>query len=101
MTSVAELSFVRCGSVVRAPPGLAMPQGAPRLKGLGGAEGADYGGGIALVGVDLGIEMAHFFGGDFVGEIGERVEELRESCNGVATNNGDGVVRREVVLVVD
>ena len=62
MTSVAELSFVRCGSVVRAPPGLAMPQGAPRLKGLGGAEGADYGGGIALVGVDLGIQMAHFFG---------------------------------------
>jgi hypothetical protein len=36
-------------------------------EGFGGAEGADYGGGVALVGVDFGIQVAHFFGGDFVG----------------------------------
>jgi hypothetical protein len=38
-----------------------------RLEGFGGAEAADDGDGIALVGVDFGIEMAHFFGGDFIG----------------------------------
>src|SRR5712692_3252546 len=38
------------------------------LEGFGGAEGAHHGGGVALVGVDFGVEVAHFFGGDFVGE---------------------------------
>src|ERR1700687_196163 len=43
----------------------------PRSEGFGGPERADYGGGVALVGVDFGIEVSHFFGGGFVGEIGE------------------------------
>jgi hypothetical protein len=80
----------------------AVPHGviAKRSKGLGGAECADYDGGIALVSVDFGIEVAHFFGRDFVGEIGEGPAELREFGQGVASDDRDGVVRREVVLVV-
>jgi len=52
----------------------------PRSEGFGGPERADYGGGVALVGVDFGIEVSHFFGGDFVGEIGEGSAKLREFC---------------------
>src|SRR5713101_4257249 len=101
MRSAADLSSFRCGSVVRAQPGLAVPQGLQSLKGLGGAEGADNNGRVALVGVDFGIQVAHFFGGDFVGEIGKGGAELWEFGNGVAADDGDGVVGREVVLVVD
>jgi len=53
---------------------------APRSEGFGDPEGADNGGRIALVGVDFGIEVPHFFGGDFVGEIGEGSAKLREFC---------------------
>jgi hypothetical protein len=34
-------------------------------EGFGGAEGADYCRGVALVGVYFGVEVAHVFGGDF------------------------------------
>ena len=52
----------------------------PRSEGFGGPEDADDDSRIALVGVDFGIEVAHFFGGDFVGEIGKRSAKLREFC---------------------
>jgi hypothetical protein len=71
------------------------------LEGFGGAEGADYGGGVALVGVDFGVEMAHFFGGDFVGELGQGGAELGKFCERVAADDWNGIVGREVMLVVD
>jgi len=37
-----------------------------KLEGFGGEEAADYSGGIALVGIDLGVEATHLFFGDFV-----------------------------------
>jgi hypothetical protein len=40
-----------------------------KLEGFGGAEAADYGGGVALVGVDLGIEATHLFFRDFVAQV--------------------------------
>jgi hypothetical protein len=45
-----------------------------RPKGYGlqilcGAEGADYGRDVALIGVDLSVEVAHIGGGEFAGEI--------------------------------
>ena len=73
----------------------------PHSEGFGGAEGADYGGGVALAGVDFGIELAHFLGGDFVGEIAEGGAELREFFEGVAADDWNGVVGRKVVFVVD
>ena len=71
------------------------------LEGFGGAEGADYNGGVPLVGVDFGIEVTHFFGGDFVSQVGEGSAKLRKFGEGVAADDGDSVVGREVVLVVD
>ncbi len=71
------------------------------LEGFGGAEGAHHGCGIALVGVDFGIEVAHFFGGDFVGEVGEGSAKVRKFGEGVAADDGDSVVGREVMLVID
>jgi hypothetical protein len=54
--------MARYFGIVGAQPQMAVPQGQDRprhqdseLQGLGGAEGADYGGGVALVGVDFGI----------------------------------------------
>ena len=69
---------------------------------MGGAEGADYGGGVVLVGVDFGVHVAHVGGGDFSGEVG------REGCGaewgkfgeGVAADDGDGVVRGKIVAIV-
>jgi len=52
----------------------------PRSEGFRGTEDADDGGRVALTGIDLGIEVPHFFGGDFVGEIGEGSAKLREFC---------------------
>jgi len=66
-----------------------------------GAKRADHDVGVPLVGVDFGIEVAHFLGGDFISEIGERGTELGKFGQGVATDDWDGVVRREVVLVID
>jgi len=40
------------------------------LQTFGRAERADYGGDITLIGVDFGVEVAHFFGGDFTGQVG-------------------------------
>ena len=47
------------------------------LEVFGGAEGADYGGGVVLVGVDFGVHVAHVGGGDFSGEAGEGRPERR------------------------
>jgi hypothetical protein len=73
----------------------------PRSEGFGSPERTDDGGRVALVGVDFGIEVPHFFGGDFVGEIGERSAKLREFYQGVAADDRDGVVGREIMIVVD
>jgi len=48
----------------------------------------------------LGVEMAHFGGGEFASEIGEGLAELRESFQRGTADDGDGVVGREVVAVV-
>ncbi len=45
--------------------------------------------------------MTHFFGGDFVSQVGEGSAKLRKFGEGVAADDGDSVVGREVVLVVD
>src|SRR5579872_3601789 len=74
-----------------------------RLAGLevfGGAEGADYGGGVVLVGVDFGVHVAHVGGGDFSGEVGEGRAERWEFCERVVADDGDGVVWREIVTIV-
>ena len=62
--------------IVVAQPEMAVP----RSEGFRGTEEADDGGRVALTGIDLGIEVPHFFGGDFVGEIGEGSAKLREFC---------------------
>jgi len=53
-----------------------------------------------LIGVDFGVEMAHFGGREFSGEIGEGGAELRKFLERVAANDGNSVVRREVVEIV-
>ena len=63
-------------------------------------ERADDGGDVALVGVDFGVKVAHFFGGDFAGEVGQHGTKRWKFGEGVAANDGDGVVWREVVAVV-
>src|ERR1700722_2424845 len=55
---------------------------------FGGAEGADYGGGVALLGVDFGIHVAHVGGGDFSGEGGEGGAGRGGFCGGVAGDGG-------------
>ena len=67
---------------------------------LGGTEGADYGGGVVLVGVDFGVHVAHVGGRDFSGEVGEGRAEGREFGEGIVADDGDGVVWREIVAVV-
>ncbi len=71
-----------------------------RLEPRGGAEFADDGSYVALAGVDFGVHMAHFGGGDFSGEVRKREAERGEFCEGVAADYGDGVVRWEIVTVV-
>ena len=66
-----------------------------------GAKRADHDVGVPLVSVDFRIKVAHFFGRDFVGEIGEGPAELGKFGQSVASDDRDGVVRREVVLVID
>jgi hypothetical protein len=48
------------------------------LQAFGGAEGADNCGDVVLGGVYFGIEVAHFFSGDFAREVGQGWAELRE-----------------------
>jgi hypothetical protein len=67
---------------------------------VGGAEGADYGGGVVLVGVDFGVHVAHIGGGDFSGEVGEGRAEGRKFGQRVVADDWDGVVGREIVAVV-
>ena len=64
------------------------------------AEGADYGGDVALVGVDLGVEMAHVGGGKFSGEIGKGGAELGKFFQRGHSNDGYSVVGREIVMVI-
>lgn len=44
--------------------------------------------------------MAHVFGGDFAREIGQHGAELGEFFESVVADDGDGVVRREIMAVV-
>jgi hypothetical protein len=62
MRSVAELSLSGAAWSSEHQQGWLCHKDCRTLKRLGGAEGTDYGGGIALVGIDFGIEVAHFFG---------------------------------------
>src|ERR1700693_3871448 len=71
-----------------------------QLKASGGPEDADNGGDVVLGGVDFGVEVAHFVGGDFAGQIRERVAEFGEFGQGVAAHDGDRVVGREIVAIV-
>jgi hypothetical protein len=65
--------FLASGQAQFCPPSRDVG-GGPRFhlgsQGFGGAKGADYGGGVALVGVYFGVEVAHVFGGDFAGQVG-------------------------------
>jgi hypothetical protein len=61
---------------------------------------ADDGGGVTLGGIDLSVEMAHFVGGDFSGEIGEGGAELREFGERGLAHDGNGIVGREIVEVI-
>src|ERR1700733_12591208 len=70
------------------------------LEVFGGAEGADYGGGVVLVGVYFGVHVAHVGGGDFSGEVGESCAQRREFGEGFAADDGDGIVRGEIVAIV-
>src|SRR5580704_7160622 len=71
-----------------------------KSQSFAGAEVADYFRGVALVGVYLGVQVAHVFGGDFIGKVGERGSKLGEFGEGVAADDGDGVVRGKIVAVV-
>src|SRR5260370_38558538 len=82
-------------SIVGAQPEMPVP----RSEGFGGAEGADDGGGIALVGVDLRVEAAHFLGGNFVGEVGGGGGGVGIPAEGRAAAEGGGFVGREVWVV--
>jgi hypothetical protein len=64
------------------------------------AKGADDGGGILVLGVDGVIEEAHVRSGEFASEIRKGGAELGESFKSGATNDGDGVVGREIMTVV-
>ncbi len=70
------------------------------LEVFGGAEGADDGGGVVLVGVDFGVHVTHVGGGDFSGEIGEGCAERREFRERVLANDRHGVVGRKIVAIV-
>lgn len=70
------------------------------LKMVGAAEVADDDGHVALGGIHLGVEMAHVGGGNFSGEIGEGGAELGKLREGRLADDGDRVVRREVMAVV-
>ncbi|MGC1489960.1 MAG: hypothetical protein WA798_01225, partial [Candidatus Acidiferrum sp.] len=71
-----------------------------RLKIFGCAEGTDDGGDIALIGIDFGVEAAHVGGGDFSAKIGERGTKLRKFFESGIANDGNGIVRREIMTVV-
>jgi hypothetical protein len=53
-----------------------------------------------LVGVYFGVQVAHVFGGDFVGKVGEGGSKLGKFGEGVAADDGDGVVRGKIVAIV-
>ena len=65
-----------------------------------GPEGADYRRDVPLIGVDLGVEVAHIGGGEFAREIGKSGAELGKFFQRGVANYGDGVVGREIVFVV-
>jgi len=78
-----------------------MPQGAPRLKGLGSAEVRMTAAGSRWLASTSELRWRISSAEILLA----RSESASRSCGNlamaVATNNGDGVVRREVVLVVD
>ena len=52
-----------------------------------------------MVGVDFGVHVAHVGFGDFAGEVGEGCAEGRKSGEGFAADDGDSIVRGEIVEI--
>ena len=71
------------------------------LKAVGLAESAHDGGGVLVLGVHGVVEAANVLGGEFAGKIGERGAKLGKLLESGLPDNGDGVVGREVVKVID
>lgn len=67
---------------------------------MGRAEVPDDGDGIAMLGVDERVEMAHIVGGDFAGEISQGASELRKFFEREMANDGDGIIGREIAEVI-
>src|SRR3974390_1786171 len=67
-----------------------------QLQATGSAEFTDNLADVALIRVDLFIEVAHVHFGEFAGEIAERFAELRELLQGGFADDGDGIVGREI-----
>ena len=53
-----------------------------------------------MVGVYFGVHVAHVGDGDFSGEVGESCAQRREFGEGFAADDGDGIVRGEIVAIV-
>jgi hypothetical protein len=70
------------------------------LEVFGSTELADDGGGVLVLGIHGAVEAADIRGGEFAGEIGKGGAELGELHEGRLADDGDGVVRREVVEIV-
>jgi len=70
------------------------------LQIFGGTEGADYSGGVVLVGVNFGVHVAHVGDGDFSGKVGEGCAKRRKFRERVFANDRYGVVGREIVTIV-
>ena len=67
---------------------------------MGRTEGAHDGGDVLVLGVDGIVKTTHVRGGEFASEIGEGGAELRELREGRLADDGNSVVRREIVAVV-
>jgi hypothetical protein len=78
---------------------LRMPGLGP-LDAAGSTEGTDEGSDILMLGVYGVVEAADVSGGELTGEIGEGGTKLGKSRESGLTDDGDGVIRREVVAVV-
>ncbi len=70
------------------------------LEAVRGTELADDGRSILLERIDGVIQAAHVGGGKFSCQIGEGGAELGKSRKSGLANDGDGVVRREIVKVI-
>jgi len=71
-----------------------------RSEAFSRAEIADHLGGVAVLAVDRLVHRAHVVGGDFSGEGIEGGPDLRPALEGFVAHQRDGLVGREIVLVV-